>query len=171
MHHKLPTTIVTLLTVSNFWYLSFSSVAKMHATCSRLPTMSCIHLVNNQPHFFRKPAPIFSSWSAFKEIHGLKSDFIQWSQSGMRICWWYWVGGCLLSSQMFVCIWTCKVHRPWMLFQKTMVITLHRLFWSSVQINKLSLIQGCPLMGWMTTRVCCWKESSIFSVEGKAESE
>jgi len=33
-HHKLPTTVVILLT---FWYLILSSVAKMHAACSRSP--------------------------------------------------------------------------------------------------------------------------------------
>ena len=33
-----PTTIVTSLTFSNFWYFTLSSVAKIHAACSRVLT-------------------------------------------------------------------------------------------------------------------------------------
>ena len=36
-HHKLPTTTVTLLTLSNVWHFILSLVAKMHAACSHLP--------------------------------------------------------------------------------------------------------------------------------------
>jgi len=44
--YKLPTTSVISLTFSNFWYLALSSVAKMHAACSRSPAVSCIYLIS-----------------------------------------------------------------------------------------------------------------------------